>query len=137
MTEMLNKEFSRKTFVKGGGALIVGLASGGALASAGTAAMPTSGGYNPDLTQVDSFLTLKSDNTWEIVFGQPEKFQRIEAVHPIGGMVVDDDLRPCRGPRRAEYTCGVGGLIPLGKLRRIPMGEGGEELVLRVLRAVR
>ena len=38
MTEMLNKEFSRKTFVKGGGALIVGLASGGALASAGTAA---------------------------------------------------------------------------------------------------
>ena len=24
MTEMLNKEFSRKTFVKGGGALIVG-----------------------------------------------------------------------------------------------------------------
>src|SRR6185503_6629574 len=72
MTEMLNKEFSRKSFVKAGGALIVGLASGGALASAGTAAMPTSGGYNPDLTQVDSFLTLKSDNTWEIVFGQPE-----------------------------------------------------------------
>ena len=24
MTEMLNKEFSRKTFVKGGGALIIG-----------------------------------------------------------------------------------------------------------------
>ena len=30
MTEMLNKEFSRKTFVKGGGALIVGMSVVGA-----------------------------------------------------------------------------------------------------------
>ena len=30
MTEMLNKEFSRKTFVKGGGALIVGFSAAGA-----------------------------------------------------------------------------------------------------------
>ena len=30
MTEMLNKEFSRKTFVKGGGALIVGFSVLGA-----------------------------------------------------------------------------------------------------------
>ena len=30
MTEMLNKEFSRKSFVKGGGALIVGFSVGGA-----------------------------------------------------------------------------------------------------------
>ena len=30
MTEMLSKEFSRKSFVKGGGAMIVGLGVGGA-----------------------------------------------------------------------------------------------------------
>ena len=30
MTEMLNKEFSRKSFVKGGGALIVGFSVAGA-----------------------------------------------------------------------------------------------------------
>ena len=30
MTEMLNKEFSRKTFVKGGGAMIVGFSAGAA-----------------------------------------------------------------------------------------------------------
>ena len=30
MTEMLKKEFSRKTFVKGGGALIVGFSLAGA-----------------------------------------------------------------------------------------------------------
>jgi CO/xanthine dehydrogenase Mo-binding subunit len=72
MTEMLNKEFSRKSFVKGGGALIVGFSITGAVAGSAGAAMPTSAGYLPDLAQVDSFLTLKSDNTWEVVFGQPE-----------------------------------------------------------------
>ena len=73
MTELLNKEFSRRTFAKGGGALIVGFSLGGAAAArkAG-AAGPTSAGYNPDLTQVDSFLTLNSDNTWTIHWGQPE-----------------------------------------------------------------
>ena len=30
MTEMLNKEFSRKSFVKGGGAMIVGFSAVGA-----------------------------------------------------------------------------------------------------------
>ena len=30
MTEVLNKEFSRKSFVKGGGALVVGFSLGGA-----------------------------------------------------------------------------------------------------------
>ena len=34
MTEMLKKEFSRKTFVKGGGAMIVALTSAGAAQAA-------------------------------------------------------------------------------------------------------
>ena len=53
-----------------------------------------------------------------VVFGQPEKFQRVEAVHPIGGVVVDDDLRPRRGARGAEDAGGVGGVVALGQLRR-------------------
>src|SRR5262245_57297935 len=73
MTEILKKEFSRKTFVKGGGALIVGFSlAGAAVAGKADSAAPTSAGYNPDQTQVDSFLTLNSDNTWTIKWGQPE-----------------------------------------------------------------
>ena len=34
MTEMLNKEFSRKSFVKGGGALVVGFSMAGAAVGA-------------------------------------------------------------------------------------------------------
>ena len=41
MTEMLNKEFSRKSFVKGGGALVVGFSLAGA-ALAGKAGAATS-----------------------------------------------------------------------------------------------
>ena len=59
MTEMLKKEFSRKSFVKGGGALIVGFSlAGAATAGKAGAAAPTSAGYNPDPTLVDSFLAL-------------------------------------------------------------------------------
>jgi CO/xanthine dehydrogenase Mo-binding subunit len=74
MTEILKKEFSRRTFVKGGGALIVGFSMAGAAVAgkAAHAAGPTSAGYSPDQTQVDSFLTLNSDNTWTIKWGQPE-----------------------------------------------------------------
>jgi CO/xanthine dehydrogenase Mo-binding subunit len=78
MTEMLNgdilsRELSRKTFVKGGGALIVGFSAAGAMVGASAkAAGPTSAGYNPDLTQVDSFLTLNADNTVTIKHGQPD-----------------------------------------------------------------
>ncbi len=64
MTEMLKKEFSRKTFVKGGGALVVGFSLAGAgLAGKASAAAPTSAGYLPPTNQVDSFLTIHADNT--------------------------------------------------------------------------
>jgi len=64
VTEILKKEFSRKTFVKGAGGLVVGFSLAGA-ATAGTAAAagPTSAGYLPDATQVDSWLTVNADNT--------------------------------------------------------------------------
>jgi len=75
MTGFLHeKEFSRKSFVKGGGALIVGLSTAGALSSGAGAATfvpPTSGGYNAglDQTQVDTFLRVNADNTVTVTFG--------------------------------------------------------------------
>ena len=50
-----------------------------------------------------------------VVLGQAEEFQGVEAVHPVGGVVVDDDLRPRRGARGAEDAGGVGGVVALGQ----------------------
>ena len=57
MTEMLKKEFSRKSFVKGGGAMIVGFSLAGAAARRqGKRSCGASGRYNPSLTRLDSWL---------------------------------------------------------------------------------
>ena len=52
------KEFSRRTLIKGGGALIVGFSLAGAV-TVGKA----SAAYLPDVTQVDSWLTVNGDNS--------------------------------------------------------------------------
>jgi nicotinate dehydrogenase subunit B len=60
---MHEKEFSRKTFLKGGGAMIVGFSLLGAgVAGKASAAVPATG-YLPDTTQVDSWITILADNT--------------------------------------------------------------------------
>jgi nicotinate dehydrogenase subunit B len=72
---MHEKEFSRKTFVKGGGALIVGLsAAGSAVAANGNTPFSarTAADYLPDLTQVDSWITLNADNTVTVTHGETE-----------------------------------------------------------------
>jgi len=58
MTEMLKKEFSRSSFLKGG-ALVVGfsVAGAGLAGKAGAATPATSAGYLPDATRVESYLT--------------------------------------------------------------------------------
>jgi CO/xanthine dehydrogenase Mo-binding subunit len=65
MTGFLHeKEFSRKRFLKGGGALFVGfsiLGSGLAAKASAAAAQPT--GYLPDPAQVDSWISVLADNT--------------------------------------------------------------------------
>ncbi len=67
------KDFSRKTFLKGGGALIVGFSlAGSALAGKASAAGPTTGGYNPDINQVDSWITVGADNTITLKTSQIE-----------------------------------------------------------------
>src|SRR5262249_51652483 len=66
---MHEKEFSRKKFLKGGGALVVGFSMFGTAQSAlaATGATPyaqrTAADFLPDQTQVDSWITLNADNT--------------------------------------------------------------------------
>jgi CO/xanthine dehydrogenase Mo-binding subunit len=77
MTEMLEKEFSRTTFLRGGGALIVGLGLGGAgVAGKAQAATKASAATNipgpPDPTLIDSWLAVHPDNTVSIFMGKHE-----------------------------------------------------------------
>jgi CO/xanthine dehydrogenase Mo-binding subunit len=75
MTEMLKKEFSRKTFVKGGGALVVMLTSAGA-ASAATGNTPflARGPHDflPNLSTIDAWVAIRADNTAVVTHGEPE-----------------------------------------------------------------
>jgi len=76
---MHEKEISRKNFVKGGGALIVGfstLASTVGTAQAANANTPfgqrTPADFLPDQTQIDSWITLNADNTVTVTHGETE-----------------------------------------------------------------
>ena len=74
MTGLLHeKEFSRKTFLKGGGALIVGFSlAGSALAGKACGGGADTAGYNPDINQVDSWITVGADNTITLKTSQIE-----------------------------------------------------------------
>ncbi len=75
MTEMLKKEFSRKSFVKGGGAMIVGfsLLGAGLGAKAAHAADDPYASNGPyDLQQIDSWLAINADNTVTLKPGKVE-----------------------------------------------------------------
>jgi CO/xanthine dehydrogenase Mo-binding subunit len=75
MTEMLNKEFSRKQFVKGGGAMIVGfsaLAALGANTAAAQVGRPLFG-----LNEVDAWLMVHPDNTVTVLGGRVELGQGV------------------------------------------------------------
>jgi CO/xanthine dehydrogenase Mo-binding subunit len=78
MTEMLNKEFSRKSFVKGGGAMIVGFSAVGAglgAKAAKAAGDPYESGGPFDQISVDSWLTVHADNTVSLKMGKVEMGQ--------------------------------------------------------------
>jgi CO/xanthine dehydrogenase Mo-binding subunit len=70
MTELLSKEFSRRSFLKGGGALIVGF---GVAAAAGGKAhaqeSPYASNGPPDHYQVDSWIAIHADNTASVKSG--------------------------------------------------------------------
>jgi CO/xanthine dehydrogenase Mo-binding subunit len=85
---MHEKDFSRKTFVKGGGALVIGLSTVGALAgkaqadqitppagdqpSAGPFGARTSANFLPNLNSIDSWITINADNTVTVTHGETE-----------------------------------------------------------------
>src|SRR6476660_7275949 len=71
---MHEQEFSRKMFLKGGGAMFVGLSVAGAgLAGKAQAAdSPFASNGSPDLGQVDTFLVIHADNTATIKTGRVE-----------------------------------------------------------------
>ena len=78
MTEMLKKEFSRKSFVKGGGAMIVAFSAVGAglgakAAQAATDPYASNGPF--DQIAVDSWLTIHADNTASLKIGKVEMGQ--------------------------------------------------------------
>ncbi len=73
MTGFLHeKEFSRQSFLKGGGALIVGFGLSGSAFAGKAKAAPTSAGYLPDITRVDSWLSVNADNTVTLKTSQIE-----------------------------------------------------------------
>ena len=66
------KDFSRKTFIKGGGAMIVGFSLAGSALAGKAAAASTPAGYNPDATKIDSWITIGADNTITLKTSQIE-----------------------------------------------------------------
>jgi CO/xanthine dehydrogenase Mo-binding subunit len=74
MTEMLNKEFTRKSFL-GGGVMLVGLAAAGS-ASAATGNTPfaarTPQDYFQNNASIDQWLAIRADNTVLVTHGEPE-----------------------------------------------------------------
>jgi len=69
---MHEKEFSRKSFLKGTGAAVAGVSAVGALAGNASAAAPTSDGYLPDTTKLDSWVQVNADNTITLKMSQIE-----------------------------------------------------------------
>jgi CO/xanthine dehydrogenase Mo-binding subunit len=119
MTEMLKKEFSRKSFVKGGGAMIVGIsvAGAGVAGKAQGAIDPyaSPGPANPNA--VDSFIIIHADNTASLKSGRIELGQgSTTALRTIVAEELDMDTNQFRhisfdtgGPTPAPNTGNTGG----------------------------
>ena len=64
MTGLLHEnEFSRRSFIKAGGMLVVGFSLAGSGLAGKASAAPTVAGYLPNPNQIDSWLTIGADNT--------------------------------------------------------------------------
>jgi len=73
MTRFLQKELSRTSFLKGGGALIVGFSlAGAAAAGRASAAGGVNAGNLPDPAQIDSWIRVNPDNTVNLLTSQIE-----------------------------------------------------------------
>ncbi len=108
---MHEKEFSRKTFIKGG-ALVVGFSlAGSSLTGKALAAAPTAAGYLPDPNQVDSWLTIGADNTATLNTSQIETGNGImTGFLMIAAEELDMDMSQMRyGPDDTYIVLATGG----------------------------
>jgi CO/xanthine dehydrogenase Mo-binding subunit len=127
MTEMLKKEFSRKSFVKGSGAMIVGFSLAGAAVAGKASGAASPAGYNPSLTRLDSWLRINADNTATLLTSQGEVGQGIstgflmvaaeELDMDLGQMIYGNSVRNAQGQTlssvndtyQVALTGGIGG----------------------------
>jgi len=123
MSQVLSRELSRRTFLKGGGALVVGFAAGGAAAGAAHAAESPFASNGPtDLSSVDSFIVVHPDNTVslrsgfvELGQGSPTGLLMIAAeeldveMGQMSHVRADTNVTPNAGGTSASNTIAVGG----------------------------
>jgi CO/xanthine dehydrogenase Mo-binding subunit len=119
MTETLSREHSRKTFLKGGGALIVGFSvAGAALAGRAQAADSPYASNGPgDMYQLDAWLSVHADNTVSLKSGAiMQGTGSVEGVLMIAAeeldvdyaqmkhVLADTNVVPMTGPKAASNT---------------------------------
>jgi CO/xanthine dehydrogenase Mo-binding subunit len=119
MTEILSKELSRKTFLKGGGALIVAFSTLGAAAAgrAQGADSPYASNGPGDMYQLDAWLTVHADNTVSVKSGAiMQGTGSVEAMLLIAAeeldmeyaqmrhVIADTNVVPMTGPKAASNT---------------------------------
>jgi nicotinate dehydrogenase subunit B len=86
---MHEREFSRKSFLRGSGALVVGFS----LAGAGLLPGKAQAAVSPDTSQVDAWLTIHADNTASILTGKVELGQgSATGLLQIAGEELDMDM---------------------------------------------
>jgi CO/xanthine dehydrogenase Mo-binding subunit len=109
MTDLLTeKTFTRRAFVKGGGALVVGFSlAGAATAGRASAATPVRGTMPgpPDMNLLDSWLQINSDNTATVYIGKVELGQGSPtALLQIAAEELDLDMSQVRAARVDTHT---------------------------------
>ena len=142
MTGFLHeKEFSRKSFVKGGGALIVGLSFAGAAGKAQAGLVDGFASPGPaDPNSVDSFITIHADNTASLNSGRINLGQgAIMGLMLIAAEELDMDINQFRhiefdtgGPTPSPNTGNTGGSTSIsqgGPLVRMAAATGKQALL--------
>jgi len=95
MTEMLDRQFSRRTFLRGGGALVVSMSAIGAFAAARAQAADAPFSSNGPFNQsaLDTWIAVHADNTVSIKTGQAETGQgTLTGLTQIAAEELDVDL---------------------------------------------
>jgi len=142
MTGFLHeREFSRKAFVKGGGALVIGLSAAGTAGKASAAGVDPFASPGPaDPNSVDSFLIIHGDNTASLNSGRINLGQgAIMGLMLIAAEELDMDVSQFRhiefdtgGPLPSPNTGNTGGSTSIsqgGPLIRRAAAEGKQALL--------